>query len=185
MPKVDRVSLREAFRVELFGGRTPSLFWLRAIVKIALGADGGSCVAHFRVASWLHQRGHERLGRFFIRRIFLRYNCTLHARLDIGLGLKFPHPSGIVIGKYVRIGERCRIYQGVTIGMAGGVEWTDGKFPVIGDDVTLWAGAKLFGPIAVGNRVEAAAGAVVTRDVPDDHMAIGMPARSRPRKDRV
>ncbi|MCA1726251.1 MAG: serine O-acetyltransferase [Actinobacteria bacterium] len=90
---------------------------------------------------------------------------------DIGGGLSFFHGSGAVIGKLSTLGERVTVCQGVTLG--------SGR-PVIGDDVVLWAGAKVIGDVVVGSRSEVGANAVVRSDVPSDSIAVGVPARARP-----
>ena len=94
----------------------------------------------------------------------------------IGGGLLLPHPNGIVIHPAVRVGANCLILQQVTLGTvdAGGV-------PVVGGRVDIGAGAKLLGPITVGDHATIGANAVVLHDVPAHHVAVGVPARSRPR----
>jgi serine O-acetyltransferase len=77
----------------------------------------------------------------------------------IGPGLYIGHFSGIVVGRGVRIGENCNLSQGVTVGGHRGC-------PVIGDAVHLAAGAKVFGPISVGDHVAVGANTVVRRSVP-------------------
>jgi serine O-acetyltransferase len=86
----------------------------------------------------------------------------------------FYHGLGTVIGKTTLIGKRALICQGVTT--AAG--------PVIGDEVALWAGAKVIGKVKVGDRVEVGANAVVIRDVPSDSLAVGVPARVMPKRKR-
>ncbi len=81
-----------------------------------------------------------------------------------------------VIGPDVRIGSRAMIYHGVTLG--------DGSVPgqpTLGDDVSIGAGAAVLGGVTIGNRVVIGAHAVVTRDLPDDVVAIGAPATYKPR----
>ncbi|WP_432541747.1 serine O-acetyltransferase [Kineococcus sp. SYSU DK002] len=95
----------------------------------------------------------------------------------IGPGLCLMHSTGIVIGPDVRIGRGLRIYQNVTLGDGS----TPGQ-PTIGDDVTISAGACVLGGVTVGDRAVIGANAVVTRDVPADHVAVGVPATSRPRR---
>lgn len=88
--------------------------------------------------------------------------------------VKFPHPVGIVIGDQVRIGQRCRIWQGVTIGLrANAVNPSAADFPTIEDDVFIYANAQVFGGITVGARSVICAGAQVTRDVPPDSTVVG------------
>lgn len=96
---------------------------------------------------------------------------------QIGPGLCLMHSTGIVIGPSVRIGRGLRIYQNVTLGDGS----TPGQ-PVVGDDVTIGAGACVLGGITVGDRAVIGANAVVTKDVPADHVATGAPAVSRPRR---
>jgi serine acetyltransferase len=91
---------------------------------------------------------------------------------EVGPGLYLYHGMGTVIGKGSRIGARALICQGVTTG----------EGPIIGDDVHLWAGAKVIGRVTVGDRVEVGANAVVIRDIPADSLAVGVPARVVPRK---
>ena len=86
---------------------------------------------------------------------------------EIGPGISFFHGTGAVIGKGTRLGARVTVCQGVTTG---------GGRPVIGDDVVLWAGAKVIGDVAIGDRAEVGANAVVLGDVPADHLAVGVPA---------
>lgn len=98
----------------------------------------------------------------------------------IGGGLSIPHPNGIVIHPNSGIGPNCMIFQQVTIGMShGGV-------PQIGGHVDIGAGAKLLGPIRVGDHARIGANAVVMCDVPPDTTAVGIPARiissGRPRR---
>lgn len=86
---------------------------------------------------------------------------------EVGPGLYLYHGLGAVIGKGSRIGARALICQSVTTG----------EGPLIGDDVSLWAGAKVIGRVTVGDRVEIGANAVVIHDVPVDSLAVGVPAR--------
>ena len=96
----------------------------------------------------------------------------------IGGGLLLPHPNGIVIHPDARIGPNCLIFQQVTIGTRG-----DGGAPSIGGHVDIGAGAKILGPVKIGNHVVIGANAVVMLDVPDNCMAVGIPAVVKPRSD--
>lgn len=96
---------------------------------------------------------------------------------DIGGGLRLPHPNGVVIHQNARIGPNCLIFQQVTLGTL-----ETGGTPVVGGHVDIGAGAKLLGPIVVGDHAVIGANAVVLTDVPPHHVAVGIPARCRPRK---
>jgi serine O-acetyltransferase len=90
---------------------------------------------------------------------------------NLGGGLLLLHPNGIVIHPETRIGPNCLIFQQVTIGTRG-----SNGVPVIGARVEIGAGAKILGPVSIGNNVVVGANAVVITDVPDNCMAIGVPA---------
>jgi len=93
-------------------------------------------------------------------------------------GLLLPHPNGVVIHPDAVIGPNCLIFQQVTIGTRNG-----SAPPVIGGHVDIGAGAKVLGAIRIGNNVEIGANAVVTTDVPDNCIAIGVPAVIKLRSD--
>jgi serine O-acetyltransferase len=102
----------------------------------------------------------------------------------VGPGLALHHPTGVVIGPDVVVGARCAVQQGVTLGAVrerGRI--VDGRVdsPVVGDDVEIGAGARILGPISVGDGSVVGANAVVLSDVPAGHLAVGVPARVIPR----
>lgn len=94
----------------------------------------------------------------------------------IGPGLVLWHPTGVVIGPRVVVGRDARVQQGITLGAARSRTGQDGD-PVLGDGVYVGAGARVLGPVRVGDRARIGANAVVLIDVPDDASAVGVPAR--------
>ena len=90
-------------------------------------------------------------------------------------GLYIPHPTGIVIHHDAKIGPNCLIHQNVTIGMVGKVP----GLPIIEGGVDIGAGAKILGPIRIGHHAKIGANAVVTKDVPPNSIAVGVPAKVR------
>lgn len=92
--------------------------------------------------------------------------------------IKFPHPVGIVIGGNVKLGYDCVIYQNVTIGTKETkTHYKFAKYPKIGDNVTIFPNAVLIGDIHIGSNAVIAAGAIVLSDVPENSIAIGVPAK--------
>lgn len=105
----------------------------------------------------------------------LLLNCDISCEAQIGDGLKIYHPYGIFINSGVRIGRRFSCRGQVTIGNKGGLD--ENGCPDIGDDVNVGVGAKLIGPITVGDRCTIGANAVVTHSFPADSTLVGIPAR--------
>lgn len=92
--------------------------------------------------------------------------------VDEGIGPGFFIMHGRASGVSARrIGKNCRIFQHVSIGYL-----EENKKPVIGDNVTVFAGAKVLGNIKIGNNVIIGANAVVLKDVPDNCTVVGVPA---------
>ena len=97
----------------------------------------------------------------------------IHPGARIGEGFFIDHGSGVVIGETAEIGDRVTLYQGVTL---GGTGLEPGKrHPTVGDDVTVGAGAKLLGPISVGDGAKVGANTVVVEDVPPGATVVGNP----------
>ncbi len=99
---------------------------------------------------------------------------------QIGVGFRLYHPTGVVIGPFVRVGERCYIQQGVTLGGLGGEVATADDSPAIGNDVAIGAGARVIGPVVIGDGAAVGANAVVTTNIPQGWVAVGVPAVARP-----
>lgn len=103
----------------------------------------------------------------------------IHPAAVIGRRVFIDHATGVVIGATTEVGEDVVIFHGVTL---GGVSMTPGKrHPTIGSHVMIGAGAKVLGPITVGDGVKIGANAVVVKDVPCGSVAIGVPAKLLPK----
>jgi serine O-acetyltransferase len=106
--------------------------------------------------------------------------------IRLGPGVYFIHSLGTVVGSGATVGARVRFLGNNTVGSA-----RDDGAPIIGDDVEIGCGARVLGPVRVGDRAVIGANAVVLCDVPADHVAVGAPARvfpnrrSRDRRDAV
>ena len=99
----------------------------------------------------------------------------IHPGATIGRRVFIDHGMGIVIGETAEIGDDCTLYHGVTL---GGVKWERVKrHPTLGRKVVIGAGAKILGPVLVGDGAKIGSNAVVVRDVPAGATAVGIPAR--------
>jgi len=103
------------------------------------------------------------------------FGCDVARGAQIAGGLYLPHPNGIVIGEYVRIGRNCIIHQGVTLGARG--EDHELSNPVILNEVEIGSGAKILGKLTIGKYARIGANAVVLESVPDKGIAVGIPAK--------
>ncbi|MES2564151.1 MAG: serine O-acetyltransferase [Pseudomonadota bacterium] len=99
----------------------------------------------------------------------------IHPGAQIGRRFFIDHGMGVVIGQTAEIGDDCTLYHGVTL---GGTSWSAGKrHPTLGKGVVVGAGAKILGPIEIGDGAKIGSNAVVVKAVPAGATAIGIPAR--------
>jgi serine O-acetyltransferase len=99
----------------------------------------------------------------------------IHPGATVGRRVFIDHGMGVVIGETAEIGDDCTLYHGVTL---GGTSWSKGKrHPTLDKGVVIGAGAKVLGPIRVGEGAKIGSNAVVVRDVPPGATAVGIPAR--------
>ena len=106
----------------------------------------------------------------------------IHPGAKIGRGLFIDHGMGIVIGETAEIGENVTIYHGVTLGGTGTMKGK--RHPTIGDNVLIGAGAKVLGPVNVGNGAKIGANSVVLQDIPMNATAVGIPAKISMKKSK-
>jgi len=141
-------------------------------IAVCLRSPGVHAIMAHRFGSWLLRRSLP--IRLLLEPFYFVLDLLVHAlwgieisrRASIGGGLYLAHAGGIVVGAGSVIGANCNLSHGVTIGKSGHGE----KFgvPVIGDDVFIAPGAKLFGNIRVGDNVKIGANTVIHRDVPSN-----------------
>ena len=134
--------------------------------------------AGFRLFFWYRVARYYRrnfIFRFILRHYHYKFGIELTMETQVGEGLYIGHFGGIIVSPKAVIGNNCTIMQGVTIGMAG--RGDNKGVPIIGDGVYIGAGAKVIGKIRIGNNVAIGANAVVTKDVPDNAIVAGIPAR--------
>ena len=147
----------------------------RSSLEILLTYSGLKAVRSYRRAHWFYQHKWFTIARIISQRAQHKTGNEIHPGAQIGKGLFIDHGMGVVIGETTVIGDNCLLYQGVTLGGTGKDKGK--RHPTLGDNVMVGAGAKVLGPINIGNNVKVAANAVVLKDIPDNCTAVGVPAR--------
>ncbi|MGB1882369.1 MAG: serine O-acetyltransferase [Gammaproteobacteria bacterium] len=147
----------------------------RHALEILTCYPGLHAVLFYRLGHWLWKlqlkwlaRFVSHLGRFFT-------GIEIHPGARIGRRFFIDHGMGVVIGETAEIGDDCTLYHGVTL---GGTSWEKGKrHPTLGNGVVIGAGAKVLGPVNVGENARIGSNSVVVRDVEGGTTVVGVPGR--------
>lgn len=134
-----------------------------------------------RLAHWLYRFGVPFVPRLISQVARFLTGVEIHPGAQIGRGVVIDHGAGLVIGETAIVGDGCLLYQGVTLGGTG--KEIGKRHPTLGNNVTVGAGAKVLGNIAIGDNVRIGAGSVVLRSVPSNHTVVGIPGRLVPQRD--
>lgn len=138
-------------------------------------------------ALWFHRMAHRMWRRPSLRlaaRVLSHLNRALtgieiHPAAQLGRRVFIDHGMGVVIGETSEVGDDVLLFHGVTL---GGRSMSRGKrHPTVGNRVTIGTGARVLGPINIGDDAQIGANAVVVKDVPDDVVVVGVPGRVRER----
>ena len=144
-------------------------------VMILLYFKGFQALQAQRIAHSLWSKGRQSLALLLQHRVSEAFHVDAHPAAKIGKGVMIDHATGVVIGETAVVGNNVSILHNVTL---GGTGTTDGdRHPKIGDGVVLGAGATILGPVIVGTNVKIGAGSVVLQDIPDNSVAVGIPAK--------
>ena len=128
-----------------------------------------------RLAHWLWGHRSRWLARWVSHWGRWLTGIEIHPGATVGRRVFIDHGMGVVIGETAEIGDECTLYHGVTL---GGTSWNKGRrHPTLKPGVVIGAGAKVLGPITVGEGAKIGSNAVVVRDVPPGATAVGIPAR--------
>ena len=127
-------------------------------------------IAHrfYKIKFFFIARLISQLGRFLT-------GIEIHPGAQIGKGLFIDHGMGIVIGETAEVGDNVTLYHGVTLGGTGKEKGK--RHPTVGDNAIIGCGAKVLGPIFIGNGSKVGANAVVLKDVPNNATVVGIPAK--------
>ncbi len=166
--------------IEAVSTRDPAA---RTTAEIVLCYPGLHAIWGHRVAHWLWIHDLRLPGRIFATVVRWITAVDIHPGATLGPGLFIDHATGLVIGETAEVGSDVTLYHGVTL---GGTKLDRMKrHPTVGDRVTIGAGAKVLGPVTIGDDSRIGANAVVVKSVPPNSVVVGVPgqviARSRPR----
>jgi len=147
----------------------------RSTLEVLTTYPGVHAILTHRVSHRLWRSGWRFPARFlsFLGRTLT--NVDIHPGATIGRRFFIDHGACVVIGETAEVGNDVTLYHGVTL---GGTSWNKGKrHPTLADGVVVGAGAKILGPISIGERVRVGANSVVVKDVPADRTVVGVPGR--------
>jgi serine O-acetyltransferase len=156
----------------------------RSSLEIAICYSGVHALWCHRFSHWLWHHHLKLVARAFSEFEYLTTGVDIHPAAVLGQGVFIDHACGVVIGETAEVGDDVTIYQGVTL---GGTSLNKAKrHPTLGNRVTVGAGAKVLGPITIGDDSRIGANAVVVKSVPRNSVVVGIPgqviARSRPHR---
>ena len=147
----------------------------RGVLEILLCYPGLHALCLHRLSHRLWRAGLPLIPRLMSQLGRLVTGVEIHPGARIGQGVFIDHGMGVVIGETAVVGNRCLLYQGVTLGGTG--KQSGQRHPVLGENVVVGAGAKVLGGISVGANTRIGAGSVLLRDVDADCTVVGVPGR--------
>jgi serine O-acetyltransferase len=145
----------------------------RNTFEVVTTYPGVHAVLVHRLTHWMWNAGLKWLSRWVSALGRWLTGIEIHPGATIGRRFFIDHGMGVVIGETAEIGDDCTLYHGVTL---GGTSWQKGKrHPTLGNNVVVGAGAKILGPIVIGDSARVGSNAVVIKDVPANATVVGVP----------
>lgn len=144
-------------------------------LEVALTYSGFHALLFYRLAHWLWKKGIPFIPRALSQFARFLTGIEIHPGATIGSGLFIDHGMGVVIGETTELGDNVTLFQGVTLGGTG--KQRGKRHPTLGNHVVVGAGAKVLGPIKIGDYVKIGANTVLLQDVPDHSTVVGIPGK--------
>lgn len=147
----------------------------RNVLEVILTYPGFHAIFIHRISHKLWNLKIPVIPRLFSHIARFLTGIEIHPAAKIGAGFFIDHGMGVVIGETAEIGENCLLYQGVTLGGTGKEKGK--RHPTLGKNVVIGTGAKVLGPIRIGDYAKIGANSVVLKEVPDYAIVVGVPGR--------
>tara|TARA_B100001540_G_scaffold153733_1_gene136077 strand:- start:1109 stop:1678 length:570 start_codon:yes stop_codon:yes gene_type:complete len=152
-------------------------------LSVILTYPGAKAVFFHRIANFFSVAKFDLIARLISQFSRFLTGIEIHPRAKIGKNLFIDHGMGVVIGETSEIGENVTIYHNVTLGgISPSINSDDQRnvkrHPTLLDDVVVGSGAQILGPVTIGKNSKIGANAVVTKDVPDNAVMVGIPAKN-------
>lgn len=147
----------------------------RNVAEVIILYPGFHVLVTHKIAHFLYRHHCFFLARLVSQLARHLTGIEIHPGAKIGRKLFIDHGMGIVFGETTEIGDNCTIYHGVTLGGTG--KDTGKRHPTLGRNVMVGCGAKVLGPVRVGDNCKIAANAVLLHSIDADSTAVGVPAR--------
>jgi serine O-acetyltransferase len=144
-------------------------------LQVIFAYPGVHAIWGHRISHRLWNRGARLAARVLAEFTRILTGVEIHPGAILGSGLFIDHATGVVIGETAEVGDDVTIYHGVTLGGTGAD--TGKRHPTIGDRVIIGAGAKVLGPIKIGDDSRIGANAVVVKEVPTSSVVVGVPGQ--------
>ena len=152
-------------------------------ISLVLSYPGVKAVFFHRIANFFNVAKFDLFARIISQFSRFLTGIEIHPGAKIGKNLFIDHGMGVVIGETSEIGDNVTIYHMATLGgIAPSINSNDQRnikrHPTIEDDVVIGSGAQVLGPVTVGRCAKIGANAVITKDVPEKAVMVGIPAKN-------
>ncbi|WP_213974068.1 serine O-acetyltransferase EpsC [Tepidanaerobacter acetatoxydans] len=148
----------------------------KSVVEIILCYPGFHAILLHRMAHSFYKHNLILIARLISQINRFLTGIEIHPGAKIGKGFFIDHGMGVVIGETTEIGDNVTLYQGVTLGGTGKEKGK--RHPTLGNNIVVGSGAKVLGPVKIGDNSKIGAGAVVLKDVPSNSTVVGIPGKA-------
>lgn len=157
----DTITITTLIWYLLMGGPFRYTFWMRT--------------CHYTRSKTLLKYSIYPFARLVLNHLIYKLGISISPSTTIGSGFYIGHFGGIIVNRHCTIGKNCNISQGVTLGEAN--RGKNKRYPILGDNIYIGPGAIIIGAITIGNNVAIGANCVVTKDIQDNSVVVGIPAK--------